>query len=93
MRLRAASTWRPARRACRTRRCPSARTCVPWPSTCWSSSTSRSQRCRELICDAAGAQVSAGFIHSCLRKAAELAADVVKLIGTLITAAAGRRVR
>ena len=45
------------------------------------------QRCRELICDAAGAQVSAGFIHSCLRKAAELAADVVKLIGSLITAA------
>ena len=45
------------------------------------------QRCRELICDAAGAQVSAGFIHSCLRKAAELAADVVKLIASLITAA------
>ena len=45
------------------------------------------ERCRELICDAAGAQVSAGFIHSCLRKAAELAADVVKLIGSLITAA------
>ena len=45
------------------------------------------QRCRDLISDAAGAQVSAGFIHSCLRKAAELAADVVKLIGSLITAA------
>src|SRR5271166_5685472 len=45
------------------------------------------ERCRELICDAAGAQVSAGFIHSCLRKAAELAADVVKLIASLITAA------
>ena len=45
------------------------------------------ERCRELICDAAGAQVSAGFIHSCLRKAAELAADVVRLIKTLITAA------
>ena len=45
------------------------------------------ERCRELISDAAGAQVSAGFIHSCLRKAAELAADVVKLIGSLITAA------
>src|SRR5260370_8200256 len=45
------------------------------------------ERCRELISDAAGAQVSAGFIHSCLRKAAGLAADVLKLIATLITAA------
>ena len=45
------------------------------------------ERCRSLISDAAGAQVSAGFIHSCLRKAAELAADVVKLIASLITAA------
>ena len=45
------------------------------------------ERCRELICDVAGAQVSAGFIHSALRKAAELAADVIKLIGALITAA------
>ena len=39
------------------------------------------------------AQVSAGFIHSCLRKAADLAADVLKLIATLITAALRRRVR
>lgn len=45
------------------------------------------ERCRDLIGDVAGAQVSAGFIHSCLRKAAELAAGVVKLIRTLITAA------
>jgi transposase len=45
------------------------------------------ERCRQLISDAAGAQVSAGFIHSCLRKAAGLAADVIKLIATLITAA------
>ena len=45
------------------------------------------ERCRELISDAARAQVSAGFIHSCLRKAADLAADVLKLIATLITAA------
>ena len=45
------------------------------------------ERCRELISDAAGAQVSAGFIHSCLRKAADLAADVLKVIATLITAA------
>jgi len=35
-----------------------------------------------------GAAVSAGFVHSCLAKAAELAADVVRLIRTLITAAA-----
>jgi transposase len=45
------------------------------------------ERCRDLIGDVAGAAVSAGFIHSCLRKAAELAVDVVKLIRTLITAA------
>jgi transposase len=45
------------------------------------------ERCRDLIGDVTGAQVSAGFIHSCLRKAAELAAGVVKLIRTLITAA------
>ena len=32
-------------------------------------------------------QVSAGFVHSCLRTAARLAADVIKLIATLITAA------
>ena len=45
------------------------------------------ERCRGLIADVAGAQVSAGFIHSCLRTAADLAADVIKLIRTLITAA------
>jgi hypothetical protein len=45
------------------------------------------ERCRDLIGDVAGAQVSAGFIHSCLRTAAGLAADVIKLIRTLITAA------
>src|SRR5260370_587943 len=45
------------------------------------------ERCRELMRGAAGAQVSAGFIHSCLRTAASLAADVIKLIRTLITAA------
>ena len=45
------------------------------------------ERCRELICDAGGARVSAGFIRSCLRKAADLAADVIKLIKTLIIAA------
>lgn len=45
------------------------------------------ERCQLLLADVAGAAVSAGFIHSCLRKAAALAADVVKLIRTLITAA------
>ena len=45
------------------------------------------ERCQQLISDVAGAAVSAGFIHSCLRKAAALAADVIKLIKTLITAA------
>jgi hypothetical protein len=45
------------------------------------------ERCRDLISDVAGADVSAGFIHSCLEKAAGLAADVVRLIRTLITAA------
>ncbi|HEY5989731.1 MAG TPA: transposase [Streptosporangiaceae bacterium] len=45
------------------------------------------QRCAELIADVTGAEVSAGFIHSCLAKAADVIADVVKLITTLITAA------
>jgi transposase len=45
------------------------------------------ERCRELICDVAGAEVSTGFIHSCLAKAAGLAAGVVRLIRALITAA------
>jgi hypothetical protein len=44
-------------------------------------------RCRQLIADVTGAQVSDGFIHSCLARAAGAAADVVKLIKTLITAA------
>ncbi len=45
-------------------------------------------RCRQLIADVTGAAVSAGFIHSCLRQAAGLAAGVVRLIRTLITAGA-----
>ena len=49
------------------------------------------RRCRDLIGDVAGAQVSAGFIHSCLRKAAELAAGVVKLIRTLRLSGRGMR--
>jgi transposase len=46
------------------------------------------ERCRQLIADATGAAVSDGFVHSCLAKAASLAAEVVALIRTLITAAA-----
>ena len=46
------------------------------------------QRCAELIADLTGAGVSAGFIHSCLARTADVIADVVKLIKTLITAAA-----
>jgi transposase len=45
------------------------------------------ERCRQLIADVAGAAVSDGFIHSCLAKAASLAAGVVALIRALITAA------
>jgi transposase len=45
-------------------------------------------RCAQLIADVTGAEVSAGFVHSCLAKAAEVVSDVVKLIKTLITAAA-----
>ena len=46
------------------------------------------ERCRQLIADVTGAAVSDGFIHSCLRQAAGLAAEMVRLIRTLITAAA-----
>ena len=46
------------------------------------------ERCQQLIADVAGAAVSEGFIHSCLAKAASLAAEVVGLIRALITAAA-----
>ena len=46
------------------------------------------ERCRQLIADVAGAAVSEGFIHSCLARAASLAAEVVALIRALITAAA-----
>jgi hypothetical protein len=46
------------------------------------------ERCQQLIADVTGAAVSEGFIHSCLRCAAALAADVVRLIRALITAAA-----
>ena len=46
------------------------------------------ERCRQLIADVTGAVVSDGFIHSCLRQAAGLAAEAVRLIRTLITAAA-----
>jgi transposase len=45
------------------------------------------ERCRLLIADVTGAAVSDGFIHSCLAKAASLAAEVAALIRALITAA------
>ena len=44
------------------------------------------ERCRMLLSDVAGADVSAGFIHSCLAKAASMAAGTVKLIKTLLIA-------
>jgi hypothetical protein len=45
------------------------------------------ERCRMLLSDVAGADVSAGFIHSCLARAASMAAGTVKLIKTLLIAA------
>ena len=44
------------------------------------------ERCRQLLSDVAGAEVSAGFIHSCLARAARLAAGTVALIRKLIAA-------
>jgi Transposase IS66 family len=46
------------------------------------------ERCQQLIAEVTGAAVSAGFVHSCLRQAASLAAEVARLIRILITAAA-----
>jgi transposase len=46
------------------------------------------ERCRQLIADVTGARVSAGFIHGCLATAADAIGGVVRLIKTLITAAA-----
>ena len=45
------------------------------------------ERCRQLLSGVAGAEVSAGFIHSCLAKAASMAAGTVRLIKTLLIAA------
>jgi transposase len=45
------------------------------------------ERAQFLIADLTGGVVSAGFVHSCLGKAAGLAADAVALIRTLIAAA------
>jgi transposase len=45
------------------------------------------ERAQALISDLTGGVVSAGFVHSCLGKAAGLAADAVRLIRTLIAAA------
>ena len=46
------------------------------------------ERCRQLIAGVADAAVSEGFIHSCLARAASLAAQVVALIRGRITASA-----
>jgi len=45
------------------------------------------ERAQSLIADLAGGVVSAGFVHSCLGKAAGLVADATRLIRTLIAAA------
>jgi transposase len=45
------------------------------------------ERCRQLLSDVTGAEVSAGFVHSCLKKASSLAAGTVALIRRLIAAA------
>jgi transposase len=45
------------------------------------------ERAQALISDLTGGVLSAGFIHSCLRKAAGLAAEPVRLIRMLIAAA------
>lgn len=42
------------------------------------------ERCRQLLADVTGAEVSAGFVHSCLAKASSLAAGTVALIRKLI---------
>jgi hypothetical protein len=44
------------------------------------------ERCRQLLADVTGAEVSAGFVHSCLAKASSLAAGTVALIRRLIAA-------
>jgi transposase len=44
------------------------------------------ERCRQLLADVTGAEVSAGFVHSCLKKASKLAAGTVALIRKLIAA-------
>ena len=44
------------------------------------------ERCRQLLSDVTGADVSAGLVHSCLRKASSLAAGTVALIRKLIAA-------
>jgi hypothetical protein len=43
------------------------------------------EQCALLIADVTSVRVLAGFIHSCLARAAEVIADVVRLIKTLIT--------
>ena len=80
-------TSRRARRACRIPRCPSGRRLRALAVYLVVFQHVPVERCRQLIADVAGAAVSEGFIHSCLAKAASLAAEVVALIRALITAA------
>jgi hypothetical protein len=60
---------------------PTAPTCVPWPSTCWSSSTSPSSG---PLRDVTGARVSTGWVASLLPEAAGLAEDSLNLIRALL---------
>ena len=79
-------TWRPARPASLTRRSRSGRGCARWRSTSWCSSTCRWSGAGCCCPTSPGAGVSAGFIHSCLARAASMAAGILKLIKTLIIA-------
>jgi transposase len=67
---------------------PSGRACAPWRVYLVVFQHVPIERCRQLIADVTGAAVSAGFIHSCLARTAEVIGDVVTLIRTLITASA-----
>ncbi len=78
---------RRAQQACRTPPCPSGRA-RPLVVYLVVFQHVPVERCRQLIADVTGAVVSEGFIHSCLARAASLAADMVALIRALITASA-----
>ena len=79
-------TSRRGRTGCRTRRCRSAPGCRRWRSTSVVFQHVPVERARQLIADLTGGIVSAGFVHSCLAKAAGLVKDACALIRTLIAA-------